>query len=615
MALRRSRMPALFGALISAVAIAPSFFAPGVNGEILRALAIAYLVALGAAMLVALTVTPTLASMLLRPRDYEEARTEPAAISRMRTRYAGLMERAPAGRRGWIAPLVAVAVGVVALGMVPLATADAPVIATVPDRTILVELDAAAGTSNEEMHRITARAADELRGVAGAAAVGGHVGRAITSDRVSDVNGSEIWVTLAVGADYATVKTDVQNIIDGYPGLVNRVMSYPERQLDHERAAQERDFQVRVYGVDLDVLREKADEVLTAMAEIDGLVDPVIEQDLLQPITEIEVDLEAAKRFGVKPGDVRRAAAAVLQGIEVGYMFEEQKVFAVIVKGTDQTRHSLTDVENLVLNTPSGGNILLSQVADVRIAPKPAAIRHDDTHRNINVTADVRGRSLADVEADLRAALAEIEFPVEHHAAIPRHYAEQQAAGQLLWWLLAAAGVVILVLLQTMLGSWRLAAIVLLSLPLALLGGLVGAWVTGGMDSLVLLLALVPVLAFAVREAGLLIGSQQTAAAAGRTESPAKAMWAAAGDRIRPALVAFAASVALLAPAAFFGGTLGSETMLPIAAVLWGGAITSILTALFVLPPLVLAWGGNSAADSSLVNLNAPEAEWRQDPS
>ena len=258
---------------------------------------------------------------------------------------------------------------------------------------------------------------------------------------------------------------------------------------------------------------------------------------------------------------------------------------------------------------------MLADVADVRISPNLAVIRHDDTHRRMNVTADVQGRSLADVEADVRAAIAEVDFPVEYHAEVPRQYGEQQAAGQVTWWLLAAAVVVILVLLQTMLGSWRLGAIVLLTLPLALAGGLVGAWLAGGLDSLVLVIALVPVLAFAVREAGMLIGAQQTAMAAGGAESPAKAMWAAAGTRIRPALLALVASFALLAPPAFFGGAVGFETVLPIAAVVWGGGVTTVLVTLVVLPLLVLAWGGTKAADSSLVNLNAPVAEWRQEPS
>ncbi|GAA1751290.1 efflux RND transporter permease subunit [Agromyces humatus] len=614
-ALRRSRLPALFGALVSAVAIAPSFFIAGLNGEILRAVAIAYLVTLLVAMIVALTVTPALASLLLPRKDDAEAPKESTAVAGMTTKYAGAMERASAGRGGWIAALAAVVLGVLALGTIPLTTSSAPVLASVADRTILVEWDSVAGTSNDEMSRITTRAADELRTLSGVAAVGGHVGRAITSDTESDVSGSEIWVTLDDGADYAAVKDDVQQVIDGYPGLANRVMSYPERQLERVRAAQERDFQVRVYGIDIDILREKAAELQAAMSGIDGLVEPTIQQDLLQPIAEIEVDLEKAKQYSVKPGDVRRAAAAVLQGFEVGYMFEEQKVFQVVVKGTEQTRHSLTDVENLIINTPGGETVALSDVADVRVSPNLAVIRHDDTHRRINITADVQGRSLADVEADVRAAIADVEFPVEYHAEVPPQYREQQASGQLTWWLLAAAAIVVLVLLQTMLGSWRLGAIALLTLPLALAGGLVGAWLSGGLDSLVLVIALVPVLAFAVREAGMLIGAYQTAMAAGQAESPAKAIWAAAGARIRPTLIALVASVALLAPPAFFGGTVGFETVLPVAAVIWGGTVTSILVALVVLPLLVLAWGGTKTADSSLVNLNAPVAEWRQEPS
>ncbi len=610
-ALRRSRVPALFGVLISGVAIAPSLFMPGLDGEILRAVAIAYLVALGVATIVALTLIPVLASVLLPPRGDGEEAPEPAALTRLTSRYTEAMQRTSAGRAGGIVALGAVVLGVVALAAVPFSTAGAPALASVPDRSILVEVGSTAGTSNDEMTRISTRAADELRTLAGVAAVGGHVGRAITSDTTSDVSDSEIWVTLEEGADYAEVKRHAQEIIDGYVGLVNRVMSYPERQLDRVRAAQERDFQVRVYGIDLEILRAKADELQAAMSGIDGLVDARVEKDLLQPIAEIEVDLEAAKKFGVKPGDVRRAAAAVLQGIEVGYMFEQQKVFQVIVKGSEATRNSLTSVENLLIDTPDGSTVVLSDVADVRISGNLAVIRHDDTHRRINVTADIQGRSLADVEADVRAAIAEVDFPIEYHAEIPRAYGGQQAAGQLTWWLLAAAAIVILVLLQTMLGSWRLAAIVLLTLPLALSGGLIGAWLTGGLDALVTFIALVPVLAFAAREAGLLIGAAQTALAADSGASPVKVWWAAAGDRARPALVALAASVALLVPPAFFGGSVGFEMLLPIAAVVWGGAITTVVTVLFVLPLLLAAGGGSKASDSSLVNANALVADWR----
>ncbi|MGB3829134.1 MAG: efflux RND transporter permease subunit [Ornithinimicrobium sp.] len=442
--------------------------------------------------------------------------------------------------------------------------------------------------------------------------VTGHVGRALTSDTSSDVSGSELWVSLAPAADYRAVKQAVQETIDGYPGLTNRVMSYPERQLEQVRTANERDFHARVYGVDLDILRDKANELQLAMSEIEGLVNPMVETDRLQPIAEIEVDLEAAKESGVKPGDVRRAAATVLQGIEVGYIFEQQKIFQVIVKGEQDTRDSLTTVENLLVNTPSGGHVVLSEVADVRISPNLAVIRHDDTSRRINITADIEGRNYGDVEEDVRTAIAAIDFPVEYHAEIPAQYGERESASQNLWWFLAASAVIILVLLQTMLCSWRLAGIVLLTMPLALTGGLLGALAVNGLDSLILLIALVPVLAFTAREAGLLIGAQQTLRSAETSTSHTTAMWTAVGTRIRPVLLALVASVALLAPPAFFGGAVGSETVLPVAAVVWGGGLTSVLVTLFVLPILVSAWGERTTADSSLVNLNAPVPEWSQ---
>ncbi len=611
-AMRRSRVPVLFGAIVSAVAVAPTFLVPGLDGQVLRPVALTYLLALAVGMVVGLTLTPTLASLLLPRSHDEEVPTERASLTALKARYTGALERASGRRAGWVGALAAVALGVVAVGIVPLATADKPVLASVADRSLLIELDATPGTSHEEMLRITGRAADEVRTLDGVVDVAGHVGRAITSDTSVDVNASEIWITLADGAEYSAVKQSVQDTINGYPGLTNRVMSYPERQLERVRVNDDRTFQVRVYGIEHDILRDKAAEVQAALAGVDGLVDPTVEQDPVQPIVEIEVDLEAAKEAGIKPGDVRRATATVLQGMEVGYMFEQQKIFQVIVKGTDDTRASINNVQDLVINTPSGGHARLGDVAEVRVSPNLAVIRHDDTLRRVNVNAGVEGRRLSEVEADVRAALATVDFPVEYHAAIPPQYAEQQSAGHLMWWLLPAVAVVILVLLQTMLGSWRLAGTVLLTLPLALAGGLLGAVLAGGLDSLVLLVALVPILAFATREAGLLIGAQQTLLAADPDTSPARAMWSAAATRIRPAVLALLASVALLAPAAFFGGPVGAEMLVPVAAVVWGGGLTTLLTTLIVLPLLVVAWGGRTAAESSLVNLNAPVPEWRQ---
>ena len=372
------------------------------------------------------------------------------------------------------------------------------------------EWASAAGTGTDVMNRVMTKATEELRNIRGVSAVGGHVGRAITSDTSSDVNSSEIWVTMEDNADYSRVRSEVSEIVEGYPGLTPTVTTYPEQQLAAATVADDRQFTVRVYGVDLAILREKAEEVRQILSRTNGVVDPRVDVTVEQPVAEIEVDLAAAQKEGIKPGDVRRAAATVLQGIEVGYMFEQQKVFQVIVKGTQATRNSLTSVTDMVVDKPDGGHVRLGDVAKVTLRPNQTVIQHDNTSRRLDVVANIQGRDLSAVKAEVETAIRSLQFPVEYHAEIPKQYGEQQAAGALFWWLAAAAAAGVLVLLLTVLGSWRLAGLSFVLLPVALAGGVIAAELAGGIGSVYVLVALAAVLAFAIRDVVLLMGTYQS---------------------------------------------------------------------------------------------------------
>ena len=188
------------------------------------------------------------------------------------------------------------------------------------------------------MSRITELAAGELRGLPGVANVGGHVGRAITSDQVGDVSSGELWVSVASDASFSDTAAAVEQAISGYPGLTSKVSTYPQERLDQIRDAADSGFAVRVYGLDTAVLRQKAAEVQQMLEHTAGVVNAHVDAPVEQPITEVKVDLAAAQKAGVAPGDVRRAAAALVQGIEVGNLYEQQKVFSVIVKGAASTR-------------------------------------------------------------------------------------------------------------------------------------------------------------------------------------------------------------------------------------------------------------------------------------
>ena len=152
---------------------------------------------------------------------------------------------------------------------------------------------------------------------------------------------------------------------------------------------------MRVYGEDPATLRAQAARMQRMLTRVDGVVDPRVEAQIEEPTVAIEVDLARAQRLGIKPGDVRRAAATLLSGIEVGSLFRQQKVFEVVVRATPEARHSLTDIRRLLIDTPGGGHVRLGDVATVRVRPTPAVIQREASSRRIDVTADVRGRGPA----------------------------------------------------------------------------------------------------------------------------------------------------------------------------------------------------------------------------
>lgn len=589
-ALLRVRTALVFGTVIVVVGVAPIFFMRSVDGSFLRPIAVSFLLAVAAGMLVALTVTPALTVLLggaaAEPR-------EAAPLRWLQRGYSRLLPRVMNKRFGLYGAAVAVLAVLAGIVVAPQLAQGQPVVPVLPDRTLLVQWDGLPGTSQPEMSRITAEAGAELRTVPGVRNVGGHVGRAITSDQVVNVDSAELWVSVDPAADYEATAQEVQRVVDGYPGLSRDVLTYPEQRIREVRTGAEQDFLVRVFGANSDILADKAEEVRQILAETDGIVNPRVDLALDQPIAEIEVDLAAAQRFGVKPGDVRRAAAALLQGIEVGSLFEQQKVFAVVVLGVPATRNSLTSVENLLIDIPAGGQVRLGDVATVQISPNASVIRHDDTLRRVDVVADIDGRSTADVSADIQRRLQEIDFPLEYSAEIPGGFAEQEQSQTRLWWLAVAAAIGIVVLLQAALGTWRLAAVGFLSVLVALAGGVLAAAATGGIGSLVTLLGLAAVLAVAARGTILVLSTYERLRGAGVPFGPALVMQASR-ERLPATVVPLLAVTVAFLPLALFAGVLGREILLPLAITIIGGLLASALVTLFVLPALYL----RSAADS-----------------
>jgi len=577
------RGPLMYGALIAGLSAAPLLALGGVTGTLVSPFVVTYLLAVATSFLVALTVTPALASLLLA-RPPIAPRDDPPVARWLRRHYRAFMPQPVRRPAAAVAAGVLVAAGLVALAALPGAGAR-PVLPSVQDRHLLIDWEAAPGTSHPEMDRVTARVTQELRRLPGVRNVGAHVGRAITGDQVVGVNSGEIWVTLEPRAPYDESAAAVREVVAGYPGLSHDMTTYPDEVLDQRRTATDEALVARVYGTDLAVLRAMAEEVRQSLSDVGGVVDARVEAGAQEPTIEIEVDLAAAERFGLKPGDVRRAAATMVSGVEVGNLFEAQKVFEVVVWGSEGSRHSLGDVHDLMIDVPGGSQVRLDRVADVRVVPNLTMIEHDAVSRYVDVVADVAGEDIGSVAEAVNERVQAIEFPLEHHVEVLQGSggATSGPSAEVLSVGIAAA-VLVLLLLQAAFDSWRLAAFVFVLLPVALVGGVLGLYV-GGASSLGALAGLLTVLGLTARQSILLVRHYQDLERSSGVTA-AQAALIGSTDRLMPVVLTNLSLAVVLLPFAFAAGSPGHELLHPLALVVIGGLVTSTLVTLFALPAL-----------------------------
>ena len=580
-----------YATLIAASAAIPAFFLTGQPGEFVPDVVATYLLAVAASMIVALLLTPAVAMMVLKPTDTVR---EPRITGAVGRRLGGSFSRRPGA---------AFAIGGVALvaGLVALPFLDGQPNVDLQQRDVLVRLEAAHGTSLPAMQQMTSAVVDDIAAVDGVRDVSAHIGRAVNSDQVVNVNSAQVWVHLDGTTGDADVTAAIEQALGNHPDLAAQMLSYPEQRLTDVLAGTDEDLVVRLYGTDVDALESTAEDVRAAISGIDGLVRPTVELAPEEPALEIEVDLQAAQSFGVRPGDIRREAAILLSSLTVGNLFEEQKVFDVVVWGKPEIREDVADVENLLIETPSGVRIPLSDVADVRVAPNPTVYQHEAVSNYVDVSAAIDGRDADTVVADVEDAIAGIEFPTEHHAEIRGSYATEGSDRGRLVSVAIASAVAVFLLLQAAFVSWRLAALVFATLPAALAGGAIAVAAIGGSLSIGAAVGFLAVLTIAVRHLIILVHDYQMQG--GDARSFADGVWAMTAERGGTILASAIAIVAALAPLALRGNLAGTEIVRPIAAVVIGGVVTSTLVALVVLPAIIARFGHTPRRDEAADDL------------
>jgi CzcA family heavy metal efflux pump len=571
--------------LIEMTALVPVFFLEGLSGAFFRPLAQAYIVATLVSPFIALTVTPALVLILLSNAPIRE-RLSPL-IPPMHRGYTAILSRS------LNKPMLAYSATVVLLiaGVIIWPLLGTELLPSFKERDFLMHWLTKPGTGREEMVRISQAACQELRTIPGVRNCGSHIGQALLMDEVYGIYFGENWISVDPAVDYDETLAKVQAMVDGYPGLYRDVQTYLKERIREVLTGSSHPIVIRIYGPDLDFLRTKAVEVEERLSEIEGLTDLHVEFLVDIPQIQVEVDLDKAQRYGLKPGDVRRAAAYMIAGEEVGDIHVANRTYDVNVWSTPETRSNYTDILELPIDTPSGVKVQLKEVADITIQPVPNTINREHLSRRINIEADVEGRDLGSAVADVQQALSEIEYPLEYHAELLGEYAESQQASSRILYAGIAAVLVIFFLLRVSLGSFRLAFMSFLSLPLALVGGILAAYFTSGVLSLGSLVGFLTILGVAARNGIMLISHYQHLEEFEGETFGIHLVLRGAKERISPIMMTALTAGLALVPIVWAGIIPGHEIEHPMAIVILGGLFTSTLVNLFIVPSLYLVFG------------------------
>jgi CzcA family heavy metal efflux pump len=579
------RSPIVYATLIIVAASVPVFLLAGLTGAFFRPLALSYTLAIAASMAVALTVTPALALLMLRG----------ARIERRKSPLVGWLQKGyTAGlRRIIVRPVTAYAtvVALTILGVAVYPQLGQSLFPAFQEHDFLIHWVSPPGTSSAEMERSTTRISKELLAIPGVQSAGAHIGQALLGEEVAGVNLGEIWVSLAPNANYTEALDRIHAVANGYPGLFREVQTYLDERIEEVLTGGKEPIVVRVYGEDLKTLRAKSDQILDLVRSVPGVIDAHRDISSDVPQADVTVNLAKAEKYGLKPGDVRRDAATLVAGEEVGDIFRAGRAYDVVVWSPERTRHSFADIENLPIDLPSGGHIRLGEVATVALQPNPNAIDRQGDSRYLDVGAAVEGRDLGSVVNEIRQKLGPVQLARGYHVELLGEYQERQAAQSRLLESAIIAGLLILLLLQASFRNWRLAILLFLTLPMALVGGVLAAWIAGGIVSLGSLVGFFTVFGIAARNGILLINhcqhlEEQEGMAFGR-----ELVLRGARERLAPILMTSLATGLALVPLVVLGTRPGHEIEHPLAVVILGGLFTSTLLSLFVLPSLYLRFG------------------------
>ncbi len=589
------RSAVVFASLIVMLVFLPIFFLGGVAGTFFKPLAVAYVLAIGTSLLVALVVTPALCLLLL-PNAPMTVERDTRLVGSLKRRYSNSLPRI-VGRPG-------VAMGVIGAGLLLAGagylTFKDQFLPDFRETDFLMHWVEKPGTSIEAMDRITIKVSKELRAIPGVRNFGAHIGRAEAADEVVGPNFTELWISLDDTADYDASVTKIKEVIDGYPGLFRDVLTYLRERIKEVLSGAGATIVVRIFGPDQVELRAAAERVKAGVAGIPGVADLKVEQQVLVPQIQIRPRPADLATFGLTPGEVRRQAQTLVAGQKVGEIYRDQKSFDVALWGEPAIRGDRHALADLMIQSPNGTQARLRDVANIRVVPAPNEIKRENGQRRIDVTLNVSGADLGTVARSVEATVAQMPFATGYHPRVLGEYAALKESRQKLWsiGLMCLVGILLLVWLEFR--SVRITTLVATSLPFALVGGVAGVALTGGVLSLGSLVGFVTVIGISARNGIMLLSHYDHLQKVEGEEFGPRLILRGAEERLVPILMTAACAGLALLPLIVAGNAPGHEIEHPMAIVILGGLVSSTALNLFLMPALYARFGSEKVTTEPL---------------
>lgn len=584
---REVRMPILNSTLIIVVSFVPLFFLSGMEGRMLVPLGIAFITALAASTVVALTLTPVLCSYLLRSKENSnEADSGDSAVARtLKKAYGAVLEKALQHKRAVLG--CTVALFAVALGL--FFTLGRSFLPPFNEGSFTINLSSLPGISLEESDAIGRRAEELLLTVPEIQTVARKTGRAELDEHSRGVNGSEIEAPFELtDRSRSEVVAEVREKLATLSGVNVEIGQPISHRIDAMLSGTKANIAIKLFGDDLNRMFSLASQIRDKIQDVEGVADLTVEQQIERPQLTLTPRREMLARYGITLPQFAEYVNACLAGEAVSQVYEQGKSFNLTVRLRDDLRDQASKIGDLMIDTGDGRQVPLSYVADIRSSMGPNSISRENVKRKIVISANVADRDLRSVVTDIQARIdADIKLPEGYHVEYGGQFESEQAASRTLLLTSLMSIVVIFLLLYHEFRSVRESAVILINLPLALIGGVFALLLTTGEVSIPAIIGFISLFGIATRN-GMLLISHYNHLQRVEGYSLHDSIIRGSLDRLNPILMTALSSALALIPLALGGDLPGNEIQSPMAKVILGGLLTSTFLNGFIIPIVYL---------------------------